>query len=127
MSPDELGDKLGISRAFIRLVLQSGCPTVGGQISEFTFFEWLADHYELVRATAGLSPLPPISEADALWRVSERRKRGFLTVLEFMESRACLRCTRDGARQVLDLFRGARLNGDEIDVDDGSPGEEGKD
>jgi hypothetical protein len=103
VTPEDLGDKLGISRALVHLVLQCGCPAEGGRISRHTFFEWLTEHYALVRAAAGLPPLEPIVETEAEDR--EKQKRGFLTVIQFTESRASLRATRDGARQVLDHIR----------------------
>ena len=85
LTPEELGENYGISRAFVYLVLRSGCPTEQGMISQHCFLEWLADHHEIARAQAGLAPLPPICETDPEWRVSERRKRAFLTLLQFME------------------------------------------
>jgi hypothetical protein len=89
-SPEDLGHDLGISRTFVNVVLQDGCPTSEGRLSQHNFFEWLADHDESVRRRAGLAALPPISEADAEWRTSERRKRGFLTFLQVMKVNTCV-------------------------------------
>jgi hypothetical protein len=60
----------------------------------------MEDHHERIRAAAGLSSFPPLGDTEATWRKSEKRKRAFLTALEFTESRACLTATRKAAQEV---------------------------
>jgi hypothetical protein len=93
-TPERFAVRFRISSAFLNLVLKNGCPTSDGKITEESFFRWLEEHYEELRAAAGLPPLPPLSDNDPLWLRSEKRKRAFLTILEFTESRSFSPATR---------------------------------
>jgi hypothetical protein len=100
LCPEDFAERFGVSCAFVRLALQNGCPNQGGMVSRAGFFEWMEGHYERIRSEAGLSPFPPLADTEATWQRSEKRKRAFLTALDFTESRACLSSTRKAAQEV---------------------------
>jgi hypothetical protein len=100
LSAEDFAKRFGVSCAFVRLAIQNGCPTHCGLVSRAGLFEWMEDHHERIRAAAGFSSYPPLTETEATWRRSEKRKRAFLTALEFTETRACLPSTRRAAQEV---------------------------
>ena len=100
MGPEAFADRFGISRAFVHLVLANGCPHANEGTCRKSFFEWLDENTDYVRCLGGLLPLAPIPEDNATSTRRQKRKRAFLTTLEFTESRACLATTRNAAREV---------------------------
>lgn len=43
--PDQLSKMSGIDYAFMQHMLQAGCPTSDGRLSENAFAEWTLGHY----------------------------------------------------------------------------------
>lgn len=80
-----------ISRSFIRLCLDQGCPHESGRLSLEMLLDWLFEAYPSVRVAAGLPPMAEIGEIGEL--PDETRARllmgnAMVTLLEYSETRA---------------------------------------
>ena len=85
---EELGQHAQLSRAFIQLCIDLGCPVFGGRLTHAMLLDWLAEHYEPVRELAGLSLLAPVDGVSAPALGELRLANTMLTILEYAESRA---------------------------------------
>jgi len=84
----ELANRMRVSRAFVRLCIVTGCPWTESGTSAARLLVWLFDHYEAVRAIAGLKSLASVDDlpTDAVVRL--RMANALVTLLEFARSRA---------------------------------------
>ena len=85
---EELANSMRVSRAFIRLCVKAGAPWTESGTNAARLLVWLFDHYEAVRAIAGLKSLASVDElpTDAVVRL--RMANALVTLLEFGRSRA---------------------------------------
>jgi len=60
----------------------------GGRLSHAAMLEWLARHYDTVRATAGLPPVASLDGVSSAARRELQLANTMLTILEFAESRS---------------------------------------
>ncbi len=87
--PEELARRASMSMAFVRLVIDSGCPTARGRLSQSMFVAWLSENYPSVRALAGLAPLPSPETASDKEEWEALCMDGYLrTIIEFAASRS---------------------------------------
>jgi hypothetical protein len=100
---EELSRRAQVSRSFIRLCIDLGCPTAGPKLSQSMLLEWLFLHYEKVRAAAGLKPMASIEGVcdDALLRLM--MGNAMITLLEYGEIRASHVREKEQLRQVRQL------------------------
>jgi hypothetical protein len=84
---EELAKQMRVSRAFLQICVDAGCPRVDGQASAADVLMWLFDHYEKVRALAGLKPLAPV-ELDEEPTAQLRMANALATLLEYSRTRA---------------------------------------
>ena len=84
----DLANNMRVSRAFIQLCVVARCPWTENGTSAARLLTWLFDHFEEVRATAGLKPLASLDglPTDAIVRL--RMANALVTLLEFSRSRA---------------------------------------
>jgi hypothetical protein len=77
-----------ISRAFIRLCLSLGCPSVGGDLSLAMLLDWLFENYTAVRIASGLPSRVEVLGLPSA--VAEKLKVGnaMVTLLEYSSSRS---------------------------------------
>jgi hypothetical protein len=84
---EEFATRAFLSMAFVRLVVECGCLTVDGRISQRTYADRFPDNYASVRRAAGLAPLPEphavTKEAEVMLRVYGCLR----TVVDFSVSR----------------------------------------
>ena len=95
MTVEGLADSIGVSRAFVQLVIDAGCPVRGPLVVRDMLFDWLSIHSDQVRKMAGLPCIPPISDCSITRMEDIQEVRAMLTMLDFMHARACSRETRD--------------------------------
>ncbi len=88
LDTNELAIRLAVSRAFIQLCLAAGCPTTKEKLSVADLLRWLFDHYEKVRAVAGLRALVPLGDLEPSTLSRVRTVNGLATALEYARSRA---------------------------------------
>ena len=84
---EPLSEQMRVSRAFVRLCLDAGCPTRCGKASAAEVMNWLFGHYAEVRVLAGL---PPIVDVENLPDAVTRRLKmanALFTIVEFSEMR----------------------------------------
>jgi hypothetical protein len=94
MCSEQLADTLGICRAFIRLVIDAGCPLEAGMLTREMLFRWLHENSDCVRRVAGLPDVPPVSDCTISKAGELQEARAILTMLDFMHARACTVQTR---------------------------------
>ena len=101
---EALSTELCVSRAFIRLCLNNGCPHDGALLSAAGLLEWLFDNYNRVRIAAGFHPCAPLDGVPNCVQHRLRMANALLTLFEFSESRATSlrekRALRDAYRHV---------------------------
>jgi hypothetical protein len=85
---DELASQMRVSRAFIRVCVVAGCPHVQERLSAAELLRWLFDHFEEVRAVAGLRPLAELGDLAPQTLARLRMANALVTLLEFSRSRA---------------------------------------
>jgi hypothetical protein len=85
---DELAIQMRVSRGFLRLCVDAGCGTTNGKLSTASLLLWLFDHYEDVRAVAGLSPLVAVEDLPPAVTGRLRMANALLTLLEYTRTRA---------------------------------------
>lgn len=100
---DELSRHARLSRAFIRLCIQMGCPTAEGQLSEAALINWLTASYAKVRAAAGLRRLASVEGVKAQARRDLKLANTMITLLEFGESRSSSLAEKKQIRRVLNM------------------------
>jgi hypothetical protein len=111
LSLEDLAVRMRVSRSFLRLCAEVGCPTDGTKMNAAAVLIWLFDNYPDVRAAAGLVPLAPIDALPA--EVSDRLRlaNALCTLLEYSRSRAThwqqKRHLRQALEQALRLVDGA--------------------
>jgi hypothetical protein len=86
--PEQLPLQMRVSRAFVRLCLDAGCPTRNGLLSAAELMSWLFDHFEEVRALAGLPPVPSVEDLTIEATQRLRLANALFTLLEYSRSRA---------------------------------------
>jgi len=109
LTTEDLSAQLRVSRAFVRVCLECGCPSRRGRLSAAELLEWLFANFAAVRATCGLPVLPDFDGVDAAAARRLQLGHAVITLLEFGESRATelkaereLRRVRLGVEQALD-------------------------
>jgi len=85
---EELANHMRLSRAFLRLCESAGAPFAGGHSSPAKVLLWLFDHYEDVRAVAGLRELAAVEGLSEAATARLRMANALATILEFSRSRA---------------------------------------
>lgn len=99
---EELSRHAKLSRAFLQLCVDTGCPLQEGRLSQAQLLNWLAPNYAAVRALAGLPELAPIDGVPEPAFSDLQTANMMLTMLEF----ACSRATkRDEKRQLRAVMR----------------------
>ncbi len=86
---EQLCHQAQVSRAFIRLCLENGCPAPGGKLSHARLMDWLRYNYPQIRSASGLAPLAPIEGVPFEALGALQLANSLLTLLEFSESRSC--------------------------------------
>jgi hypothetical protein len=84
----DLANNMRVSRAFVRLCVVAGCPWTESGTSAARLLVWLFDHYEQVRAIAGLQTLASVDGLPTNVVVRLRMANALVTLLEFTRSRA---------------------------------------
>ena len=100
MQAEELADSIGISRAFVQLATDLGCPVQEGRLTRDMLFQWLHDNSDQLRRIAGLPDIPPISDCTIGKHGELQEIRAILTMLDFMHARACTPDTRELCEQL---------------------------
>lgn len=77
-----------VSRALLRLCAVAGCPARLGEMSAAGVLLWLFEHYEDLRAVAGLRPLVAIQGLTADTTARLRMANALATLLEYSRARA---------------------------------------
>jgi hypothetical protein len=85
---DDLSRHARLSRAFIRLCIDAGCPRHETRLTHAMLLDWLSANYVEVRALAGLRQVASIDGLPARSQRDLRRANMMLTILEFSESRS---------------------------------------
>jgi hypothetical protein len=89
ISVEEISKLMGIPRAFFRLALELGCPSVEGNLLSIrSFGEWLLKFHSEVCATAGLSKPAPITATDQTEREMAEDKNALIAILEYCKLKA---------------------------------------
>jgi hypothetical protein len=88
MSMEELSRFAQLSRAFIQLCVDAGCPLDHGRLSQARLLNWLAENYARVRALCGLPELAPIEGVPEPAYSDLQMANLMLTLLQFAESRS---------------------------------------
>ena len=88
LSIEAVSDQLRVSRAFVRLCVDSGCPTRKEKLSAAELLQWLFIHYARVRERAGFSELLEVDGLPAESAERVRMANALFTLLEYGESRA---------------------------------------
>ena len=88
MSVDQLSGYARVSRAFIRLCMDAGCPTQESRLSQKMLLEWLFENYSRVRRRAGLKPMAPVSGVTGATLSKLKMGNAILTILEYSELRS---------------------------------------
>ena len=76
-----------VSRGFIRLCFDAGCPNVQGAISAGYLLLWLFDNYEAVRDIAGLRLLAPVENLVPAMIARLRMANALVTLFEHARTR----------------------------------------
>ena len=76
-----------VSRSFIRLCFDAGCPNVQRAISAGDLLLWLFQNYEVVRAVVGLRALAPVENLKPATVARLRMANALITLLEHARSR----------------------------------------
>ena len=100
---EALSQRARLSRAFVRLCIQTGCPTVDGRLSEAALINWLTSNYAKVRAAAGLRRLASVEGVRAQARRDLKLANTMITLLEFGESRSSSLAEKAQIRRVLNM------------------------
>jgi hypothetical protein len=88
LAPELLAGQMCVSRGFIQLCFDTGCPNGGHATSAANLLNWLSDHYEDVRALAGLRVLAPIADLQSSTVKWLRMANALTTLLEYGRTRA---------------------------------------
>lgn len=104
LSIEELSCQAHVSRAFIRLCIDLGCPHENRRLSQAGMIEWLALNYAAVRAASGLRPLASIDGVAARARRDLQLANTMLTLLEYAESRCTNLKEKKQLRSVAELI-----------------------
>lgn len=99
---EELSLHARVSRAFIRLCIEQGCPTQNERLSQAMLLEWLFESYDFVRARAGLAPMAPVEGVDPEMLAKLKMGNSLLTLLEFSETRST---NEDEKRRIRNVYR----------------------
>ncbi|MHA3772375.1 hypothetical protein ACXR0O_12650 [Verrucomicrobiota bacterium sgz303538] len=94
MTADELADSIGVSRAFVQLIIDAGYPVRGCFVVRDELFDWFGINSDRVRKIAGLPYIPPISDCSIMKMEDVQETRAMRTMLDFMHARACSEETR---------------------------------
>jgi hypothetical protein len=106
LSVEELSNLMGVPRAFFRLALELGCPSVEGKLLSWPAFEeWLAKFYGDVCATVGISKPPAITATDPTEREMAEFKNELIVILEYCKLKARDDDRREILRRQLDSVR----------------------
>lgn len=87
LPPESLATQMRISRSFIRLCFDAGCPNAQGAISAGDLLLWLFQNYEAVRDLAGLRPLTPVENLESATIARLRRANALITLFEHARTR----------------------------------------
>lgn len=98
---EDLADSIGISRAFVQLATDLGCPLTEGKLTRGMLFQWLHEHADELRRVSGLPDMPPISDCTIGRHAELQEVRAILTMLDFMHARACTKDTREMCEQLV--------------------------
>ena len=85
---EDLANQMRVSRSFLRICLDAGCPLAASAMSAERVLLWLFDHYEQVRALAGLRVLVPVDELPPAIAARLRMANALVTLLEHARTRA---------------------------------------
>jgi hypothetical protein len=90
LTPNALAMQMRLSRGFIQLCFDAGCPRDrrNDSISGVGLLHWLFDYYEEVRALAGMRPLAPVSGLKPHTLERLRMANAITTLLEYARTRA---------------------------------------
>ena len=83
-----IAKQMRVSGAFLRLCGAVGFPMENGMIRAGELLLWLFDHYEDVRAAAGLEPLASVEGVAPQTMARLRMSNALVTLLEFSRMRA---------------------------------------
>ena len=104
MPLEYLAKQMRVSRAFVRLCAEAGCPLVNGETSAARVLVWLFDHYEIVRALTGLKALAPVElPPDITARL--RMANALVTLMEYARMKATNLRQKRKLRQALEKVR----------------------
>jgi hypothetical protein len=89
LTVEELSAVSSFPPALIRLAIDCGCPTsADGRLTQCEFGWWLADHYNEVRAAAGLPLLPDVADQSDDERDFQSLNNSMRTIADYCASRA---------------------------------------
>jgi len=99
---DQLSLHARVSRAFIRICVDQGCPTMGGRLSQAMLMGWLFENYEAVRNTAGMPAMAPVEGLAPAMASKLKMGNSLLTLLEY----SCARTSKEGEkRRIQNVYR----------------------
>ena len=89
LTVEELSAVSSFPPALIRLAIDCGCPTnTDGRLTQCEFGWWLAEHYNDVRAAAGLPLLPEVTAQSEDEREFQRLNNSMRTIADYCASRS---------------------------------------
>ena len=87
LSIEAVSLQLRVSRAFVQLCLDAGCPTRAGKVSAAEVLHWLFEHYPKLRSVAGFTAFVEIGGVTGEAGLRLKMANAIFTLLEFGESR----------------------------------------
>ena len=76
-----------VSRSFVRLCFDAGCPHPRGAVSAGDLLLWLFENYAAVRRIAGLRPLAPVENLEPATIARLRMADALITLFEYARTR----------------------------------------
>lgn len=99
----DLSRQARLSRAFIQLCIDAGCPLFDGRLTHAILLDWLTQNYGAVRQLAGL---PSLASTEGVARRAQgelRLANTMLTLLQFAESRSSVLAEKAQLRRMQQL------------------------
>lgn len=87
LSIEAVSRQLRVSRAFVQLCLDAGCPTRAGKISAAEVLHWLFEYYPKVRSLSGFTAFVETRGVTCEAELRLKMANAIFTLLEFGESR----------------------------------------
>lgn len=100
---DQLSVHARVSRAFVRLCITLGCPTVETRISQAMLLDWMFENYDAVRRASGLKEMATLDGVPAALLMRLKMGNALLTLLEYSEQRSSDTEEKERIRKVYEM------------------------